>query len=317
MHPNSDTRKIIVGIPCYNEELSIKKVVEDFKRELPEAQIFVIDNNSKDKTAEIARNAGAEIFSEKKQGKGFAVQKLFEVFNGDILVLVDGDDTYPAESVKKLLEPVISEEAEMVVGNRIHKKNIKKFSQSHWLGNKFFVRTLNVLFGRDIKIKDVFSGYRVFSKNFVSSVILLSKGFEIESELSIQAIENRLKIKEIDIPYRLRTDGSNSKIKTIRDGATILYVIISLFRDYKPLVFFFCMSFAFFISSFLLGWYSIQDYFKTGMVYHFPSLFVSGFFAIASFVSFIAGLILSSIKRRYDEIISILKNENRNNNFES
>jgi len=300
-------KKIVVGIPCYNEELSIRKVIEDFKRELPEAQIFVIDNNSKDKTAEIARNAGAQVFSEKKQGKGFAVQKLFRVFDGDILVLVDGDDTYPAESVKNLLEPVINEEAEMVVGNRIHKKNMKNFSRSHWLGNKFFIKILNVLFGGDIKIKDAFSGYRVFSRDFVNSVILLSKGFEIESELSIQAIENRLKIKEIDISYRLRVNGSSSKIKTIRDGVNILYVIISLFRDYKPLIFFFSISFVFLFFSILLGWYGVKDYFKTGMVYHFPSLFVSGFFAIASFVSFIAGLILSSIKRRYDEIISILK----------
>jgi glycosyltransferase involved in cell wall biosynthesis len=300
-------KKIIVGIPCYNEESSIKKVIEDFKRELPEARIFVVDNNSTDRTAEIARNAGAEVFSEKKQGKGFAVQKLFKVFNGDILVLVDGDDTYPAESVKKLLEPVVSEEVEMVVGNRIHNKNMKNFSRSHWFGNKFFIKFLNVLFGKDIKIKDVFSGYRVFSRDFISAVILLSKGFEIESELSIQAIENKLKIKEIDVFYRLRKAGSNSKIKTFRDGVTILYVIISLFRDYKPLVFFSSMSFIFLTFSFLLGWYGIKDYFATGMVYHFPSLFVSGFFAIASFVSFIAGLILSSIKRRYDEIISILK----------
>jgi glycosyltransferase involved in cell wall biosynthesis len=298
-------KKIIVGIPCYNEESSIKKVIEDFKGELPEAQIFVIDNNSKDKTAEIAKNAGAEVFSEKKQGKGFAVQKLFEIFDGDILVLVDGDDTYPAESVKKLLEPVINEEAEMIVGNRIHRRNMKNFSQSHWLGNKFLTRSLNFLFRT--KLRDMESGFRVMDKKFIESSALLASGFGIEPELTIQAIEKGMRIKEIPIDVRPREKGSSSKLNAVRDGTIVLYTVISLFRDYKPLQFFTLISLIFFLCSMGLGWYSVRDYVVTGIVYHIPALLVSGFFAIAGFVSFIAGLILSSIKRRHDELLVILR----------
>ena len=298
-------KNIIIGIPCYNEELSIGKVIDDFKRELPKAQIFVVDNNSKDRTAEIARNAGAEVFSEKKQGKGFAVQKLFEVFDGDILVLVDGDNTYPAESVKKLLEPIVNEEAEMTVGSRIHKQNLKKFSQSHWLGNKFLTRSLNFLFRT--KLKDMESGFRAIDKKFVETSALLAGGFGIEPELTIQAIEKGMRVKEIPIKVKLREKGSNSKLNAVRDGTVVLYTIISLFRDYKPLQFFSLITIVFFLASMGLGWYSIRDYLATGIVYHIPALFVSGFFSIASFVSFIAGLILSSIKRRHDELLVILR----------
>jgi len=298
-------KRIIVGIPCFNEELSIGKVIEDFKRELPEAQIFVVDNNSKDKTAQIAQQAGAEVFSEKKQGKGFAVQKLFEVFNGDILVLVDGDGTYLAEDVRKLLKPVVYEEAEMSVGNRIHKKNAKNFSQSHWLGNKFLTRSLNFLFRT--KIKDMESGFRAMDKKFVESSAILAGGFGIEPELTIQAIEKGMRIKEIPIDIRLRGKGSNSKLNAVRDGTIVLYTIISLFRDYKPLQFFTLLFFFFFAIAIGLGWYSIRDYLETGIVYHIPALVISGFFAVASFISFIAGLILSSIKRRHEELLVILR----------
>ena len=251
-------KKIIIGIPCYNEEATIQKVITDFQKELPEAQIFVVDNNSNDQTAEIAKNAGARVFSEKKQGKGFAVQKLFEVFTGDILVLVDGDDTYPAESIKKLLEPVFKEEAEMVVGNRMHRENIKNFSQSHWLGNKFLTRSLNFLFGT--KLKDMESGFRAMDKKFIESSALLASGFGIEPELTIQAIEKGMRIKEIPIEVRPRERGSHSKLNAVRDGTVVLYTVISLFRDYKPLQFFSLMSFAFFLAMAGLGWYSIRDY---------------------------------------------------------
>jgi glycosyltransferase involved in cell wall biosynthesis len=302
---DSEEKKITVGIPCYNEELTIKKVIEDFKRELPEAQIFVIDNNSKDKTVEITKSAGAEVFSEKKQGKGFAVQKLFEIFEGDILVLVDGDDTYPAESVKSLLEPIINEEAEMTVGNRIHKQNLKNFSQSHWLGNKFLTRSLNFLF--HTKLKDMESGFRAMDKKFVETSALLAGGFGIEPEITIQALEKGMRIREFPIYVKPREKGSNSKLNAIRDGTIVLYTVVSLFRDYKPLQFFSLITLIFLVMGLGLGWYSIVDYFKTGIIYHIPALFISGFFAVASFISFIAGLILSSIKRRHDELLVILR----------
>ena len=297
-------KRIVVAIPCYNEELTIGKVVVDFKKALPAARVLVVDNNSKDQTARIAQEAGAKVISEKRQGKGFAVQKIFDEFDGDVLVLVDGDDTYPADSVKRLLKPVIDEEVEMVVGSRIHKKNIKNFSRSHWLGNKFLTRSLNFLFRT--KLNDMESGFRAMDRKFVESSALLAGGFGIEPEITIQAIEKGMRIKEIQIDIRPRERGSDSKLNAARDGTIVLYTIISLFRDYKPLQFFTSVAFVFFLFAISLGWYSVRDYVVTGVVYHIPALFVSGFFAMASFISFIAGLILSSIKRRHDELLIIL-----------
>ena len=296
---------IVVAIPCYNEEVTIGKVMADFKTELPTAEFLVIDNNSTDRTAEIAIRAGARVFSEKKQGKGFAVQKIFEIFKGDILILVDGDDTYPAESVKKIINPIINEEAEMVVGNRMHRRNLKNFSQSHWLGNKFLTRSLNFLFRT--KLKDMESGFRAMDKKFIESSALLASGFGIEPEITIQALEKGMRIKEIPIAVKIRKNGSHSKLNAVRDGTIVLYTIISLFRDYKPLQFFTLITSIFFLITIGLGWYSIRDYVATGIVYHIPALFVSGFFAVAGFISFIAGLILSSIKRRHDELLVILR----------
>jgi glycosyltransferase involved in cell wall biosynthesis len=302
-------KRIVVAIPCYNEELTIGRVIVDFKKALPMARILVVDNNSKDQTARIAQEAGAEVICEKRQGKGFAVQKIFDEFEGDVLVLVDGDDTYPAESVKCLLKPVINEEVEMVVGNRIHKRNMKNFSQSHWLGNKFLTRSLNFLFRT--KLKDMESGFRAMDRKFVKSSALLAGGFGIEPEITIQAIEKGMRIKEIQIDIKPREDGSDSKLNAARDGTIVLYTVISLFRDYKPLQFFTSVTFVFFLFAIGLGWYSVRDYVATGVVYHIPALLVSGFFAMASFISFIAGLILSSIKRRHEELLVILRRSNR------
>lgn len=297
--------KIVVAIPCYNEETTIGKVVADFRNEKINSDIVVIDNNSKDKTAEMAREAGAIVVPEKKRGKGYAVQRIFDEFEGDILVLVDGDDTYSAAEVDKLLAPLISNEADMVVGNRMQYSNKSSFSKAHWAGNKIFTRMLNSLFGTSLR--DILSGYRAFNKNFINSVALLAKKFEVESELTIQAIEKDLKIKEVDISLKPRIKGSNSKIKAVRDGAAISYAILSLFRDYKPLKFFSILSFIFLVGGIILGWYSIEDYLKTGLVNRLPSLLVASFFILSSFVSFTAGLILSSVKRRNDEIDKDLK----------
>lgn len=302
---NLQTKKIIVGIPCYNEELTIEKVINDFKQELPEAEILVIDNNSTDKTFEKAERAGAKVILEKKQGKGFAVQRIFEEFSGDILIMIDGDDTYPVKWVKNLLQPVFEEEVEMTVGSRIHKANFNKFSLSHWLGNKFVTNSLNFLFGT--KLNDMESGFRVINGNFIKSSALLAGGFGIEPEITIQALEKGASIREIPIDVELRKKGSNSKLNTIKDGTIVLYTILSLFRDYKPLQFFSSIALIFFVIATSLGWYSIRDYVATGMIYHVPSLLVTGFSAIAGFVSFIAGLILSSIKRRHDELLVILR----------
>lgn len=300
--------KIVVGIPCYNEELTIAKVISDFRRELPHADILVMDNNSRDKTADIARQSGAQVLTEKRQGKGCAVRKIFDEFRGEILILVDGDDTYLASDVHKLLTPVINGEADMMVGNRIHRKNSAAFSGSHWLGNKFLTKALNFVF--KTKLKDMQSGFRVIHRRLVDASALLIDGFAIEPEMTIQALERGLRIKELPISLINRKEGSYSKINTVRDGTIALYTIISLFRDYRPLHFFAWLSFFSILIALGLGWYSIRDYFTSGLVRHVPSLVVAGFFAISSLINFIAGLILSSIKRRHEELLVAIRKKN-------
>ncbi len=301
--------KIVVAIPCYNEESTIAKVTADFKAELPQAEILVVDNNSYDQTARVAKNSGAWVVSEKKQGKGNAVQRIFDEFRGDILVLVDGDDTYFAKDVHSLLAPIINGEADMTVGNRIHKKNNAAFSSSHWFGNKFLTQALNVIFRTNLE--DMESGFRVMGRAFIESSALLASGFGIEPEITIQALERGMRIKELPITLFQRKDGSHSKLNAVRDGTTVLYTIVSLFRDYKPLQFFTLLSGISLLFVIGLGWYSIRDYVNTGIVRHIPSLIVAGFFSISALINFIAGLILSSIKRRHDELLVILRRRNR------
>jgi glycosyltransferase involved in cell wall biosynthesis len=303
-------KKIILAIPCHNEQLTIEKVINDFRKEIPGVEILVIDNNSSDKTAEKAKNAGAKVVYEKKQGKGFAVQKAFDEFDGDVLVLVDGDDTYPASYAKSIIEPVLKEDAEMVVGSRIHISNSHKFSLSHWLGNKFLTKSLNFLFRTELN--DMESGFRAIDRKFVESSALLAGGFGIEPELTIQAIEKGFRIKEIPISVELRNKESNSKLNAFKDGTIVLYTIVALFRDYKPLQFFALLSLVSFILSVALGWYGVRDYIHTGIVNHIPSLIIAGFFAISGLINFIAGLILSSIKRRHDELLVILRRIRKN-----
>lgn len=307
--------KIVVGIPCYNEELSIKKVVFDFKKELPDAKILVVDNNSSDNTAKIAKEAGADVICEKKQGKGFAVQKIFNEFSGDILILVDGDDTYRAEDVHLLIAEYQKGTAEMIVGNRILNKNRSVFSNSHWHGNKFLTSSLNFFFRT--KLNDMESGLRLIDGDFVRSSALLAGGFGIEPEITIQALERGIRIKEVSISLQPRKKGSVSKLHAVHDGTIVLYTIISLFRDYKPLQFFVIFSGICFAFAIGLGWYSVRDYIQTGIVYHIPALIVAGFMTIASFISFIAGLILSSIKRRHDELLIITQRINEGRGYNS
>jgi len=297
-------KKIVVVIPCFNEELTVAKVIEDFRGQLPDARIVVIDNNSTDRTREKAQEAQAEVFFEKKQGKGFAVQRAFDVFNEDVMVLVDGDDTYSAQDVGKLLQPVLNEEADMAVGNRIHNDNFTAFSKKHFWGNKFLTKTLNLLYGT--KLKDMQSGLRVMNKKFIGSTALLAGGFSIEPELTIQAIEKGFVIRELPISLQPRKNGSHSKINAMRDGTIALYTLLSLFRDYKPLHFFTSLAMIMSALGVMMGIYSLEGYPQTGFVYHMPTLVVACFLVLAGFVSFVAGLILSSVKRRHDELLVIL-----------
>lgn len=296
--------KIIVVIPCYNEEKTIQKVVRDFIKELPGARILVVDNNSTDNTGLKAKKAGAEVVFEKKQGKGHAVQRSLEEFQEDIFVLVDGDNTYRAQDVHTLIDLITEDKSDMAVGDRMHAVNRDAFSTSHWYGNKFLNTALNLFFRTHFN--DMQSGLRVMNKRFMNSTALLAGGFSIEPELTIQAVEKGMIVKESPISLHIRPVGSHSKINAVRDGTIALYTLVSLFRDYKPLQFFTTMAGTCFAIGVVLGWIGTAEYFDTGIVTRVPSLVVSGFFFIGGLISGIAGLILSSIKRRHDELVVLL-----------
>ena len=238
---------IAVLIPCYNEELTIRKVVNDFKKSIPNAKIYVYDNNSKDKTAEIAKKAGAIVIPEHNQGKGNVVRSMFRDIDADIYVMVDGDDTYPANEAKKLIKAV-EEGNDMVIGDRLsstyYKENKRPF---HNFGNDLVRWLINVIFKSDIK--DVMTGYRSFSKKFVKTISVMSPGFQIETELTITALEYRYNVKSIPIQYRDRPAGSESKLNTISDGIKVLLTLFDLFKDYKPLLFFSIIA----LFTFILG----------------------------------------------------------------
>lgn len=296
--------KLIIGIPCHNEERSIGKVVTDFHLTFPEAEIWVVDNNCTDGTATVAKQSGTKVFFERRKGKGYAVRKIFNEFEGDFLILIDGDGTYLASDAKFLFDQAVKEQADLAVGNRMMRRNRKEFSFSHWWGNKFVTAVLNALFGTGFQ--DVESGLRVLSGDFVRSSAMLSSGFGVEPEITVLAIEKEAVVREYPISVLPRMKGSYSKLRTFQDGAVVLYTMISLFRDYRPLKFFSYLALGGFLTASFLGWYSVRDYLTTGIVKHIPALIVGGLFAVCGFISFISGLILSGIKRRYEELVELL-----------
>ena len=230
--------KTAVLIPCYNEELTIEKVIKDFRKELPDADIYVYNNNSKDKTAEIAKRNGAIVKDEYRQGKGNVVRSMFYDIDADIYVMVDGDDTYPAEFVHKLIEPVVNGEVDMAIGDRLSNGTYQKENKRHFheFGNNLVKKGINVLFKTNLK--DIMTGYRVFSKKFVKNMPVMSPKFEIETEMSLYALDKKFIIKEIPIIYRDRPEGSQSKLNTVSDGMKVIKTIIKMFKNYKPLQFF-------------------------------------------------------------------------------
>lgn len=227
---------IAILIPCYNEERTIAEVVDGFRQQLPEASIFVFDNASTDRTAECARDAGAIVYSEPRRGKGFVVQTMFRRIKADVFVMVDGDGTYPASEVQRLIEPILNDEADMVVGSRLHAQTKSEFKQLNRWANRLVLAILNSIFR--VKLTDILSGYRAFNRKFVKSLPVFGGGFEIETELTIKAIARGFRIVEIPTPLTARPEGSHSKIKFFRDGFLIINTILALFRDYKPLTFF-------------------------------------------------------------------------------
>ena len=286
--------KVAVLVPCYNESKTIEKVVKDWKTVMPEATVYVYDNNSTDGTDEIARKAGAVVRYEHRQGKGNVVRSMFRDIYADCYILVDGDDTYPAEDGPAMAEAVLNEGADMVVGDRLSStyftENKRPF---HNFGNSLVRFSINRMFKTDIK--DIMTGYRAFSYQFIKTFPVLSKGFEIETEMSIHAVDKNMYVKNHTITYRDRPEGSESKLNTYSDGLKVLRTIFRLYRDYKPFGFFFWLAAILAIIMLIFLIPVLGDYMETGLVARFPTLIVCGFTAIAAVLSVFAGLIMNSM----------------------
>lgn len=289
--------KIAVLVPCYNEEKTIEKVVRDYKEALPEATIYVYDNNSKDKTVEIAKRAGAVVRYEYQQGKGNVIRRMFRDIDAECYIMVDGDDTYPAEFAREMVQKVLERNVDMVVGDRLSStyftENKRPF---HNFGNSIVRKSINHLFKCDIK--DIMTGYRAFSYQFVKTFPVLSKGFEIETEMSIHAVDKNMSVENVIIEYRDRPDGSESKLNTYSDGFKVLKTIGRLYKNYKPLGFFTSLAAVLTVIALLLFIPIISIYLKTGLVPNFPTLIVTGFIELAAIQAFFAGLILSTISEK-------------------
>lgn len=285
---------IAVLIPCYNESKTITKVVADWKVALPEATIYVYDNNSTDQTAQLAMDAGAIVKPEYQQGKGNVIRRMFREINAHAYLMVDGDDTYPAKFGREMVDKVLFHNADMVVGDRLSStyftENKRPF---HNFGNALVRKSINMLFKNDIK--DIMTGYRAFSYNFVKTFPVLSKGFEIETEMSIHAVDKNMQVENIVIEYRDRPEGSESKLNTYSDGMKVLRTIARLYRSYKPLGFFSLFSLLLTIMSTIFLVPVLLTFLKTGLVPNFPTLIVCGFVYLTAIMCFFVGLILSSI----------------------
>ena len=286
--------KIAVLIPCYNEGKTVTKVVTDWKEALPEATIYVYDNNSSDDTAILAEKAGAVVRHEYQQGKGNVIRRMFREIDAEAYLMVDGDDTYPAEFGRDMVDKVLNRNADMVVGDRLSStyftENKRPF---HNFGNSLVRKAINLLFKNDIK--DIMTGYRAFSYNFVKTFPVLSKGFEIETEMSIHAVDKNMRVENVVIEYRDRPEGSESKLNTYSDGMKVLRTIARLYRSYKPLGFFSAFALLLAVISTIFIIPVIVTYARTGLVPNFPTLIVCGFVYLTAIIAFFAGLILSSI----------------------
>ena len=287
-------QKIAVLIPCYNEEKTIEKVVSDFKNALPRAEIYVYDNNSTDRTARRARKAGAIVRYEHQQGKGNVVRRMFQEIEADCYVLVDGDDTYPAESAVDMVRSVFEKKTDMVVGDRLSSTYFSENKRPfHNFGNTVVKLSINTLFRSDVL--DIMTGYRAFSRRFVKTFPILSKGFEIETEMTIHAVSMNLSVDNVVIEYRDRPEGSESKLNTVSDGIKVINTVIKLYRNYKPLSFFSWVATIMLLVDFIVLLFAVFIPFEqTGLVERFPTLIVGGFTAIASLLLYICGLILDS-----------------------
>lgn len=306
--------KIAILIPCYNESKTVGKVVTDWKAELPEATIYVYDNNSSDNTAELAQKAGAIVRHEYQQGKGNVIRRMFREIDAECYIMIDGDDTYPAEFGKPMVEAVLERGVDMVVGDRLSSTYFEENKRPfHNLGNSIVRGSINHLFHTNIR--DIMTGYRAFSYLFVKSFPVLSKGFEIETEMSIHAIEKNMCIENIIIEYRDRPEGSESKLNTYSDGMKVLRTIGRLYKNYRPLGFFGGMSALLLVIAAILFIPIFVKFIHTGLVPNFPTLIVSGFVAMAAIISFFAGLLLATIvekdRQQYEFHLHMISNQQK------
>ena len=306
------TSKIAVLIPCYNEAKTVGKVIKDYKKYLPSADIYVYDNNSTDGTDKIAKSEGAIVRYEYRQGKGNVVRSMFKDIDADCYLIVDGDDTYPAENAKEMCDLVINKNVDMVIGDRLSstyfKENKRRF---HGFGNKLVRWLINLLFKS--KIKDIMTGYRAFSYDFVKTFPVLSKGFEIETEMTIHALDKNMLIKEIPVNYKDRPAGSNSKLRTFSDGFKVLKTVARLFKEYKPMAFFGLISILFLLIFLIMFIPVLIEYFKTGLVPRFPTLIFSLFMLLISILLFSCGIILEVVVKKHRQLLEVILINTRKN----
>ena len=290
--------KIAVLIPCYNEAKTVEKVVQDFKRVLPDATIYVYDNNSSDGTDKLARKAGATVCYEYQQGKGNVVRRMFQEIDAECYIMTDGDDTYPAEFAPEMVEKVLNRKVDMVVGDRLSSTYFQEIKRPfHNFGNSLVRFCINHIFQSNIK--DIMTGYRAFSYRFVKTFPVLSRGFEIETEMTIHAISMNMALDNVIIEYRDRPEGSESKLNTVSDGLKVLRTILNLFKNYRPFEFFSVIALVLFlISAGLFIPFVWIPFCRTGQVDRFPTLIGCGFITLAALLSFFSGMILDSIKQK-------------------
>ena len=301
-------KKIAVLIPCYNESVTIEKVVKDYKVVLPEADIYVYDNNSTDHTDEIARAAGAIVKYEYRQGKGNVIRSMFRDIEADCYIMIDGDDTYPAEHARAMVDLVLKKGVDMVIGDRLSStyfmENKRPF---HNAGNRMVRFFINKLF--DNNVRDIMTGYRAFSRQFVKSFPVLSKGFEIETEMTIHAVDKNFLLEEIPVKYRDRPSGSVSKLNTLSDGMKVLSTIATLFREYRPFAFFTSVAVVLEVIALTFFIPILLEYFKTGLVLRFPTLIVSGVIALIGILLWVCGMILEVIVKKHRQLYEIMLNQ--------
>ena len=300
--------KIAVLIPCYNESKTIEKVVKDFKTVLPTADIYVYDNNSSDGTDKIAQNAGAIVKYERRQGKGNVIRSMFHDIDADCYIMVDGDDTYEAKDAIKIVEAVLKHDADMVIGDRLSSTYFSENKRPfHNVGNKTVRFLINKLFKNNIK--DIMTGYRGFSKKFVKTLPVISKGFEIETEMTIHALDKNFYIEEFPIEYRDRPVGSESKLNTVSDGIKVIKTIAKLFKEYKPFAFFSIISIILWIIS--IGFFIpiFIQFLETGLVAKIPTVIVSGITAVIGSLMFICGLILDVVVKKHRQLYELFLNQ--------